>query len=191
MERVEMTGHMRGMFLEWQRTKKRACVMDKSGKKKKKCGDGAGSVKGVNSEPMTCCLHWQVSLRSPYSPSPPGEGLCLNLVALGCISSPLHRLGPYFHPSIHPDCTSNGSSSQQPPVVMELCLNEQQQCPSTAPLFFSVSFAFLFFFTTRQLKDFFFLNIFSFYHKLWAYLIPRCIQFRRDILKKWELEGYF
>lgn len=26
--------------------------------------------------------------------------------------------------------------------------------------------------------------IFSFYHKLWAYLIPRCIQSRRDILKR-------
>lgn len=56
---------------------------------------------------------------------------------ISSISSLLHRLCPYFHPSIHPDCTSNGSSSQQPPTVMELCLSEQQ-CLSAAPLFVSV-----------------------------------------------------
>lgn len=189
MERAEMTGHMRGMFLEWQGTKKRACVMDKSGKKKTKCGDGAGSVKGVNSEPMTCCLHWQVSLRSPDSPSPPGEGLCLNLVALGCISSPLHRLCPYFHPSIHPDCTSNGSSSQQPPVVMELCLNEQQQCPSTAPLFFSVSFSF-FFLPLASSKTFFFIYIFILPQAVSIFNTPM-YSIPQGHIKKWELEGYF
>lgn len=44
-------------------------------------------------------------------------------------SSPLSSFS-----SIHPDYTSNGSSSQQPPTVMELCLNEQP-CLSTPPFF--------------------------------------------------------
>ena len=39
----------------------------------------------------------------------------------------LHSL--FSSSSIHPDYTSNGSSSQQPPTVMELCLNEQPHLP--------------------------------------------------------------
>lgn len=50
--------------------------------------------------------------------------------------------------SIHPDYTSNGFSSQQPPTVMELCLNEQL-CLSTSPLF-SLSLLFLSFLTHTQ-----------------------------------------
>ena len=77
-------------------------------------------------------LHWQVSLHSL---------IVLPRWVMGCGSIPLHQL--YISPcssslsassSIHPDYTSNGSSSQQPPTVMELCLNEQQ-CLSTPPFF--------------------------------------------------------
>lgn len=128
-----VTGQRKGVF-----------VMDRCVEEKEECSDGAGSSER--------CKYWARDvlpsltgvITLPYSPSPPGERLCFNLVASGCISSPLHRLCPYFHPSIHPDCTSNGSSSQQPPAVMELCLNEQLQCPSTAPLFFSVCLSLFF-----------------------------------------------
>lgn len=138
-----MASHMQRMMLEWQHREKGAFVMDRCGEEKEEFGDGAGSSER--------CKYWARDvlpsltgvITLPYSPSPPGERLCFNLVASGCISSPLHRLCPYFHPSIHPDCTSNGSSSQQLPAVMALCLNEQQQCPSTAPLF-SVSLIFLY-----------------------------------------------
>lgn len=121
---------------------KKACVMDRCSEEKEECSDGAGS--GERCKYWACDVLPSLTgvITLPYSPSPPGEGLCFNLVARGCISSPLHRLCPYFHPSIHPDCTSNGSSSQQPPAVMELCLNEQLQCPSAAPLFFSVCLIF-------------------------------------------------
>lgn len=43
---------------------KKACVMDRCSEEKEECGDGAGAAKGVNTEPVTCCLHWQVSLHS-------------------------------------------------------------------------------------------------------------------------------
>ena len=44
--------------------------------------------------------------------------------SISCIS-PFRSLSLSSSSSIHPDYTSNGSSSQQPPTVMELCLNEQ------------------------------------------------------------------
>lgn len=55
---------------------------------------------------------------------------------ISCISPIVHHL----FSSIHPDYTSNGSSSQQPPTVMELCLNEQP-CLCTSPLFSPVFFS--------------------------------------------------
>lgn len=62
--------------------------------------------------------------------------------------SPLaHSLLSLFS-SIHPDYTSNGFSSQQPPTVMELCLNEQL-CLSTSPLF-SLSLLFFVFLNTHS-----------------------------------------
>ena len=85
-------------------------------------------------------LHWQVSLHSL---------IVLPRWVRGCGSIPLHQLyispcssSPSASSSIHPDYTSNGSSSQQPPTVMELCLNEQQ-CLSTPPFFSPSVFFFL------------------------------------------------
>lgn len=45
----------------------------------------------------------------------------------------------YSSSSIHSDYTSNGSSSQQPPTVMELCLNEQPCLPFSLLLSFFFS----------------------------------------------------
>lgn len=53
--------------------------------------------------------------------------------SISCTSPLAHSL-PSSSTSIHPDYTSNGTSSQQPPTVMELCLNEQS-CLSASPLF--------------------------------------------------------
>lgn len=68
-----------------------------------------------------------------FSPSLLGERLCFNIIA-SAVYIPLCSWSLSLFSSIHPDYTSNGSSSQQPPTVMELCLNEHP-CPSTPPLF--------------------------------------------------------
>lgn len=87
-----------------------------------------------NTEPVTSLLPSLTGVITfAFCPSLLGERLCFNLIASAVYTPPCSWSLSLFS-SIHPDYTSNGSSSQQPPTVMELCLNEHP-CPSTPPLF--------------------------------------------------------
>lgn len=162
----------------WSERTERKCIRNVM--RKRSAVTEQWATNGVNTESVMCCLHWQVSFRTLIARPHRVKGY-VSIWWHRALDLPYtYRLCRYFHPSIHRDCTSNGSSSQQPPAIMELCLNEQPRCPSTAPLLFSICLMFFFVPLGRRSKS---SLMFSFYHKLWAYLIPQCIQSRRDGLK--------